>query len=175
MSTRVSNRSRLGPAAAGLLAMMLLASTVHGAQPIELEADQAQMSQATGTGIYTGNVVLTQGSVTIEGDRMTVHTQAGRTLERVIVEGAPARFEQRREAAEPIRGQAPRMEYHADTEHVLLLGGAILVQGRNEFTGERIRYELVDEQVFAEGEGDRRTRITFFPEDDDDDNAEAGQ
>lgn len=167
MSKRIWSHSRGSSGARWLFALALIATTVQAAEPIELQADQAQMSQTTGIGVYTGNVVLTQGDVTIQGDRMTVHTRAGRTLEQVIVEGTPARFEQRRDAEPPIQGQAPRMEYHASTEHVLLLGGATLVQGRNEFSGEHIRYELAGERVFAEGEGERRTRITFFPENDE--------
>jgi lipopolysaccharide export system protein LptA len=163
------NRRRVEPL---LLALIMLAALpAHGQrnpEPIELEADRAEMSQITGIGVYTGNVVLTQGAITITGERMTVHTDENRQLERVVVEGKPAEFEQRRADAQSVRARAPQMEYRTGaTEQVLLTGGATLWQGRNEFSGESIHYDVAAERVLARGEGERRTRITFFPREGD--------
>ncbi|RFA30288.1 lipopolysaccharide transport periplasmic protein LptA [Alkalilimnicola ehrlichii] len=151
---------------------LLLATGITQAErgaAVQLESDRAEMSQATGIGVYTGNVELTHGDTIIRGDRMTVHTSQNREIERVVVEGEPANFVRAREGQqEPIRGYAPRMEYHATApEHVRLLQGARLVQGTNEFTGETIHYDLTEERVAAEGAGERRTRITFFPRQDE--------
>ena len=39
-------------------------------QPINLEADEAELDQTEGVSTYVGNVVVTQGSMKVESDRM---------------------------------------------------------------------------------------------------------
>lgn len=152
-----------------------LGSRAVAAQPINLDADRAEINNATGVSVYTGDVVLTRGGRRITGDRMTVHLASEgdeRTLDHVVVEGAPAVYSHDgtpdRRAVE---AEAPRMEYYAGgPERVILLEGARLTQGRNTFTGERITYRVAADQVDAAGseESGRRVQITLFPEDGDD-------
>ncbi|MEX0731543.1 MAG: lipopolysaccharide transport periplasmic protein LptA [Aquisalimonadaceae bacterium] len=137
--------------------------------PIHLDADTADIDGTRGVGVYTGNVVLTQGNREITGDRMTVHTRDGRELDYVVVEGTPATWEQPPESGgDIIRGEAPRMEYHArNPTRVKLLQGGRITQGRNTFTGETIEYNLETENVIAQGrDSSERVRITLFPEDE---------
>lgn len=163
-----------------LLTALLLGCTAlapaaeHAAErePIQLDADEAEIDNASGVSVYTGNVVMTQGLREITGDRMTVHTsQGGRELSRVIVEGHPAIYTQEPEGEDPlVRAEAPRMEYYASgPERIILLDGGKVTRGRNTFSGEVIHYNLETEVVNAEGDRDsgRRIRMTLFPEDDE--------
>lgn len=156
-----------------LLATALPANAQTGSgEPITLDADQAEIDNISGVSVYTGDVVLTQGLREITGYRMTVHTRArGRELDHVVVEGAPAVYTQRPDGeGDILRAEAPRMEYHASgPERVILLDGGRLTQGRNEFTGETIHYNLETEVVDARGDDEtgRRIRITLFPDDED--------
>jgi len=137
--------------------------------PIELNADQAEMDGRTGVGVYTGNVIMTQGERRITGDRMTVHTVNGRELDYVEVDGQPATWRTLPEGGgEVVRGQAPRLEYHTrGPERVLMLQGGRVEQGRNVFTGETMEYNLENERMKASGrDQDERIRITLFPEED---------
>lgn len=145
-------------------AMPSAAQTQRNA-PIQLDADHADLDASTGVGVYTGDVVLTQGERTITGDRMTVYTRDGRVLDRVVVEGSPATWRQPSETGDEIVGEAPRMEYHAgDPERVRLLEGGQVTRGRNVFTGETIEYNLSTQRVQARGEeSGNRIRITLFP------------
>jgi lipopolysaccharide export system protein LptA len=158
-----------------LAAILLLALALPAAaldsdrdQPVELSANRAEMNNATGTGVYTGNVVLTQGTMHITADKMTVHTTPDGDLERVIAEGRDATFRQLPQGQqEYMHARAPYMEYRPqDPGHVLLKGGAVLTQGKNQFAGETIRYDMQKDTVVARaGESDdQRIRITFFPE-----------
>lgn len=137
-------------------------------QPAELQAKHAQMNNTTGVGVYTGNVVLTQGSMRITADKMTVHTSPGGRLSKVIAEGREATFRQLPDGQdEPVTARAPYMEYRAtEPATVDLRGGAVLSQGKNEFRGEVIHYDVSKELVTAKGGAgdDERIRITFFPE-----------
>lgn len=158
------------------IAGLLLLVAVPGAwaldsdrgQPVELSADQAELNNVTGVGVYTGDVVLTQGSMRITADRMTIHTTPEGQLARIVAEGDLATFRQLPEGeTEYIRARAPRMEYTAtQPAFVELTGGAVLTQGKNEFRGQLIRYDVGQDLVTARGGegGDERIRITLFPE-----------
>lgn len=157
----------------GLLALPATALDSDRAQPMELSAQRAEMNNATGVGVYTGNVVLTQGTMRITADKMTVHTTTSGDLARVIAEGKNATFRQLPQGQrEYVNARAPYMEYHPQTPgHVLLKGGAVLTQGKNEFSGETIRYDMQKDTVIAQSakDSDQRIRITFFPEQEKDD------
>ncbi len=161
--------------AVGLACLLLAAPAAVMAEPIDLDADQAEIDNARGVSVYTGNVVLTRGFRRITGDRMTVHLTRGddgdQALDHVVIEGQPAVYNQQAtEDRRAVEAEAPRMEYHASgPERVVLLEGARLVQGRNTFSGERIEYEVAADVVNARGEPEtgRRVQITLFPDDED--------
>lgn len=162
---------------AALLA--LAAATLHGhtlalssdsEQPVRLTADQAELDNASGVGIYRGDVVMTQGTLEVTGDIMRVYTGEDRRIDRVEVEGSPATYRQLPDGEqEYVRARAPRMEYYVSgPERIRLLDGATLWQGRNEFKGQTIVYDVAAERVEADSgsEGDR-IEITLFPNDGD--------
>lgn len=160
------------PAKLALLACLLLAAPVWAkqsdrAQPIQLDADRAEMNNATGVGVYTGNVVLTQGTMRITADRMTVHTTPEGQIARAIAEGKQATFRQLPEGqSEYVHARAPRMEYRLQPgTRVDLTGGATLTQGKNEFSGQVIQYDVDADIVTAQSgqQPQERVRITFHP------------
>lgn len=177
-----SRRGRARARLAGLLFAALAGAAITSAaasEQINLDADQAEINNATGVSVYTGDVVLTRGGRRITGDRMTVYLdQSGdqQTLDHVVVEGEPAVYNQQgTEERRLVEAEAPRMEYYAGgPERVILLDGGKVVQGRNTFTGERIEYNVSADVVDARSEpdSDRRVQITLFPEDDGDGESE---
>lgn len=165
LSRRASKRALL--AAGLLLAGAVQALESDRRQPVQLDADRAEMNNATGVGIYTGNVVLTQGTMKITADRMTVHTTPEGQVRRIIAEGKQATFRQLPEGqSEYVHARAPRMEYRMqEPASVDLTGGAVLTQGKNEFAGQVIHYDVSQDVVTAHGgqQEQERIRITFFP------------
>lgn len=152
----------------GALALPAPALDRDRAEPVELSAERAEMNNATGVGVYTGDVVLTQGTMRITADKMTVHTTPSGELARVIAEGDDATFRQLPEGQRDyVHARAPYMEYQPQAPgHVVLRGGAVLTQGKNRFAGDVIRYDMRQDTVTAQSAdgSDRRIRITFFPE-----------
>jgi lipopolysaccharide export system protein LptA len=164
--------------AIALLAALLLAVpltawglSTDSEQPINLEADQAELDQAEGISTYTGNVVVTQGSMKVEADRMVVHLIDGE-IDRIEATGAPARFRQRPDGkSEDVRGTASKMDYFAERSLVVLSGNAWVEQAGDSIRGARIEYSLTEDRVKAQkgsGESDR-VRITLQPRKSDDD------
>ncbi len=130
-------------------------------QPIELEADSVDINEAAGVSVYQGDVLLRQGSIEIQADRVTVHHQGGKpTL--VVAEGKPVRFKQRPDdGKEDIIAQANRMEYHVGSEELVFSGNARVTQGKDSFSSDRIVYDRVKSVVKAgsAAKGKERVRI----------------
>jgi lipopolysaccharide export system protein LptA len=134
-------------------------------QPLDLEADSAEIDEAKGQSTYLGNVVATQGSMRLESDRLTIFHQ-GSKAERLEAVGKPARFQQIPDASkEPVKARAQRMEYRFDSEELLLTGDAVVVQGKDTFKSDRITYDRVRSVVKggAAAQGKERVRITVDP------------
>ena len=90
-------------------------------QPMLIEADRAELNDAEGISIYQGNVKVTQGTLVLTGDTMTVH-QKGDDIDKVIMDGNPATYKQRPDNKDQdVRAKAQRMEYYTNPEYIILL------------------------------------------------------
>ncbi|RSK30716.1 lipopolysaccharide transport periplasmic protein LptA [Rhodovulum iodosum] len=124
--------------------------------PVEVTADQLRVDQADGTAVFTGGVVIGQGTMRLSADRVLVNYAAetgdstGR-IERlhatgnvVLVNGA--------EAAE-----SQEAVYSIDAGTVVMTGSVLLTQGQNALSGERLVVDL------ARGTGTMEGRVkTIF-------------
>ena len=134
-------------------------------QPIEVEADSAEMDDGVGRSIYRGKVVITQGSMRIEAAEVVVE-HPNRDPQRIIAKGTPVRFEQRVEGRDqPVRARAERMEYQTAEDLLQLIGRAELEQGQDRFSSDRIRYDRRAGRVLGgrSAEGRERVRIQIDP------------
>ncbi len=62
-------------------------------QPIHITADQALRDEKKGMTVYSGNVHMSQGSLRISADKITIF-HSTEELDRVIAEGSPATLQQ---------------------------------------------------------------------------------
>ena len=156
--------------AAAVLAPPLLAATDDRRQPVTIEADGAVFDEQKGQSVYTGHVVITQAGMQIRADRVTVYTEDDE-LSRIVAEGEPVRFRERREGEKEILGEARRLDYRVteQRETLLLLDQAWLSQGGNRFSGQRIEYDMDSERIqAAQGkDGSQRVRVTIVPKSKD--------
>jgi lipopolysaccharide export system protein LptA len=121
-------------------------------KPIQIAADRATLDEKTGIGIYEGNVHMHQGTLQLRGSKMTVKL---------------ARFSQRpADADTDQQAEAGHIEYHAREQRLILQGNAnIRQQGREEFSSDRIEFNLRDNTVNAGGSnGDGRVHIILQPD-----------
>lgn len=153
------------------LLFLLLTSTAYALpedanQPIRLTADRATYSAQTGTTTYSGNVLITQGTLKIRADNITVNLTADRKIASVVATGNNASFEQVVSAEKGLaKGQGKKIDYNATTGIVSLTGGAKLTQGGASFAGNTIRYSLKLGDVEATAGGGQRVELVLPPAD----------
>ena len=148
-----------------LLPWVALALDSDREQPVNVEADRAELDQATDTGIYTGDVVVTQGSLRLEAERLEIRSPQGR-VESALATGAPARFKQRPEGSEQdVLGGGHQIDYLATDSMVVLTGEAWITQGEDTVRGNRIEYDINRDLIRAlKGPGEQdRVRIILQP------------
>jgi lipopolysaccharide export system protein LptA len=137
-------------------------------QPIEIEADRAELDDATGRAVYSGSVRLDQGTLRVTADRLEIQTDRARVT-RITAEGAedgePARYRQiPREGEQPVRASADTIVYDTTTETIELSGDARLEQAEDRFEGDRISYDLRTRKVAAEaGRSGAPVRMVIEP------------
>ena len=119
-------------------------------QPIEIEADSAEVDDTKGLSTYRGNVVITQGTIRIIGDTMTIHYNEQNDLETLIMEGKPVRYRQLPDNSQVYdEAEAERMEYHKAKNLVILIDKVSFRQENASFSGARIEYDTARGQIKA--------------------------
>jgi lipopolysaccharide export system protein LptA len=135
--------------------------TTSDAQPVRLQADQAEINTQQGISIYRGNIQLQQGSLVIKGDMLVIHSREGK-LQRAGIDGKPARFEYLTADKKPIKGEAPHLEYTLANDTLHLSGGTTLWQADNVLKGNEITYQLGTGVVNARSSDTKKDRIEIL-------------
>lgn len=123
-----------------------LAERADRNKPLSAEADRLRYDDVRQTSVFTGNVVITKGSILIRGAQVEVR-QDPQGNQFGLITGQPGFFRQKREGVdEHIEGQAERIEYDSKTEMVRFTGQAVLRRYRgsqlnDETTGSVITYD----------------------------------
>ena len=136
----------------GMMFSESFALSTDSQQPIEIEADFAELDDQEGRTIYVGNVIVTQGSIKMTGDKLKVLFNEDRDLEHVHMEGRPAYFKQTPDGGkEDVEGEGLIIEYHAKKSLLHLIQKAKLTQGNRLFTGDRINYDSAKSVITGRG------------------------
>jgi len=141
-------------------------------KPVNLEADRVTVDETKQTATFDGNVVLTQGTLTIRGDRMIVQQDAD-GFKTGVAQGNLASFRQKREGLdEYVEGFAERIEYDSKADKVQMFNRAYLKKGLDEVRGNFISYDAASEffrvtgggkQAATPGNPDGRVRAIIQP------------
>ena len=148
---------------------LMLFSHAHGLssdfeQPIEIEADFAELDDEKGVTVYMGNVVVVQGSIVMTGDRLTARFTPERELEDAVLEGRLATFKQTPDLGGlDIEGEAEIVEMHAFENIFYLTGKAKVTQGKRLTQGHRISYDTERNLATVRAAKGRRSGDKFDP------------
>jgi lipopolysaccharide export system protein LptA len=152
------------------------------AQAMHIEADALRYDDQRQISVFSGNVVLTRGGITIEGERIEVRQDAlGYQYGNITAAlGQRARFTQLREGMdETVIGESNTIEYDGRADVFKLLGDAILrrLRGGAEadiMSGQVIVYDNLKDNFTIDGTratgavptrpgSDTRVRATLSP------------
>ena len=156
-------------------AASVLALPSDSSQPIRIQANTATLDDKRNTAVYTGNVIITQGTMRLAGTRVTLTSDANGELNKMVTQGGPATYQQTPEANKPpVKAHAQTIEYYAADERVVLIDKAFLEQSGNTFQGDYVSYDIPGQVVDAgrnsssgatgaDSGGDGRIEITIQP------------
>lgn len=158
-----------------LLAALCSAPTAHAEKadrdkPMNAEADALRYDDARQTSVFTGNVIITKGTIVIRGARVEVRQDtAGNQFG--VATGQRAFFRQKREGVDEfIEGEALRIDYDSRADTVKFTGDAVMrrfkgTQLNDETLGNVIVYNnttdvfTVDGGEAARGPGNPSGRV----------------
>jgi lipopolysaccharide export system protein LptA len=140
-------------------------------KPVNIESDRMNADDAKKTAVFEGRVVLTQGTLTIKADRLTIR-QDKDGFQYGVATGNLATFRQKRDGAdEYIDGEAERIEYDGRSDRVQLFEKARLrrdtgddVRGNYISYDSRTEFFSVQSAKDAPAQGsDGRVRAVIMP------------
>ena len=139
-----------------LLPVGAMAEKADRDKPIDLEADSVTVNDAKKISTYTGNVILTQGTLIIRGDKLVVREDK-EGFQHSTTYGnpqKPATFKQKREGKdEYMEGSGQRIEYDGRMDKVQLYTKAWVKRGEDIVHGDYIMYDANAEYAEVIGGG----------------------
>lgn len=147
-----------------LLPGQLWALATDGEQPIEVEADELEVRDQEKISIYLGNVVLVQGSLEINADRVVIHLNEANELILMEMTGTPATFRQLDDNQQEILGEALQIDYTQSESLLELRESARVSQAGDVIESELIRINTETSSLQAgSAESDQRVKMLIQP------------
>lgn len=111
-------------------------------QPIRIQADSAELDDRQGVAVYRGDVIITQGTLKITGDTVTITQTASGDIDVFTSVGNLAYYEQKPAVDKDIvKAYGKTIQYFASNERIVLIDQAKVIQEGNTFEGEKIVYD----------------------------------
>jgi lipopolysaccharide export system protein LptA len=171
--------SRLGAVLAAIAAVSLAAVGPAHAEKADRTKPMSVTSGGTNpdvvdlkkhSAVFTGNVVITQGTLEIHADRVEVSQDAdGNQLGYAYGSSAkPATFRQKRDGEDEFsEGEAQKIEYDSAANRVQFVGSAHLRMLKGSTVTDQANSELITYDTASEtvklGSGHDRTTVIFTP------------
>ncbi|MGB0721286.1 MAG: lipopolysaccharide transport periplasmic protein LptA [Gammaproteobacteria bacterium] len=126
------------------------ALSTDGEQPMYIESDSADIDKQRHVQVYTGKVILSQGSRRLWADRLVVYTDEDDNVEKAVATGAPAKFKNLPDGKEDYRwGSALRIEYYQNPEFMHLIEKAKLWRGKDVISSKKIIYDAERDRMVS--------------------------
>ncbi|NML42144.1 lipopolysaccharide transport periplasmic protein LptA [Ramlibacter sp. G-1-2-2] len=145
--------------ASTLAAVPARAEKADSTKPMNVEADALRYDDLNQTSVFTGNVVVTKGTIIIRGAKINVK-QDPEGYQFGVVTAAPGQrafFRQKREGVDEwIEGEGETIEYDGKADRVKFIGRAEMRRYRgtelsDETSGAVITYNNTTEQFNVDG------------------------
>ncbi len=128
-----------------------LAERADREKEIVIGADRLVADDANRTSTFEGSVVVTQGTMRITANKVTVKEDPERH-KYYVASGSPVTFRQKRDKADEwIEGFAERAEFDDRNDILRLYNHAKVKSNQNEITGDFISYDMNKELAEVSG------------------------
>ena len=135
-------------------------------QPMDIHSTSFDGSdqQPNGKVIWTGNVVITQGTLKVTGSKATGYLDGDNQIKRVVVDGKPATIHQLDDQNQPMDGEAANIDYDVVADRAVLTGNAKVKQpAKGSAAGDKLTYNTKDSTMTGESSGGAPVHMTFQP------------
>ena len=134
-------------------------------QPINITSDNQSLDLEKNIVTFSDNVVITQGSILINADKVTIIRPAdnGGGKEKIEALGNPVTFQQELDNGKPINGRASKVNYDLGSEYLILTGNAQLKQLDSQIDAEIITYDVKQQKMIAKNSGKGRVKTILYP------------
>lgn len=124
--------------------------------PVEIASESLTVNRDTGSAVFTGDVVIAQGTIRLSADSVEViYVEASGDISRLLAEGHVI-FVTDTDAA-----QSDRAEYNLVDRQLVMTGNVLLTQGASTIASERMIVNLDT----GEAQLDGRVRTTLTQQD----------
>jgi lipopolysaccharide export system protein LptA len=150
------SRCRTALIAGGLCAFLAVPALAERADrnlPMNVEADAMRHDDVQQTSVFTGNVVITKGTIVIRGQRVEVkQDEQGNQFGVVLAANdKPAFFRQKRDGAdEYIEGEGQRIDYNGQADTVKFTGQAVM----RRYKGSKLNDETRGGVIFYDNKSE---------------------
>ena len=132
-------------------------------QAIIIEANHSTFDEPKGIQTLTGNASITQGSLIIRADTITLYLVDG-TLSQLEANGNPVTFRQLDEQKKEVKGESKKIFYSTEQLLLRLMGEAKLFQPNQQLNGDTIEYHTNTQVVTAnKGKDNKPVKIIIQP------------
>jgi len=122
-------------------------------EPLEISADSVMMDEGEGFSTFTGDAIVTQGSLLLRADLIEMYSD-NKKVNKVIAKGSidkRAYYKQNQPNQQRfVEATAVTITYLIDKEFIYLNGNANLIQGFDSFSAGTLEYDIQNDRVLAE-------------------------
>jgi lipopolysaccharide export system protein LptA len=134
-------------------------------QAINVSSISQHAKMKSNTIVFTDDVLLTQGTIKITGDKLTVIRGTLPNHEIMIADGKVATFYQMQDDGKPFDAESDKIHYDVAKGKITLTGNAQVKQLDSQINGSKIIYFLETEELIVESDKATKQRVTtvFLP------------
>ena len=132
-------------------------------KPVIIEANSATLDQKAQVSIFTGNVILTQGTMCLLASKVILREDAPNS-HYAEGSGIPVKFKQKMDnSPNYLEAEAQRFNYDGKTGILRLYDKAWVKRGGDEVRSDIIIYDTIQETYEAQAKKEGRVNITITP------------
>lgn len=131
-------------------------------QPIHVSSVSQRAAMKDNTVVFQDDVLLTQGTIKLTADKLTIIRGEKPNHEIMIAEGKAATFYQTQEDGRPLDAQANKIHYDVAKSIITLTGNAQIKQLDSRINGSKIVYSLETEELAVSNDGQKQRVTTVF-------------